>query len=267
MEDFGGPGNTRKKVNQDYVIKDTRNHFFAVADGVGGLQYSEEASMLAATHFHYLVKRHITGFDGENINELDKDFVNDFAGQYLNQSIDLINNLSKPSESRLHLFGTTLSAVILGNNFVSVVSVGDSPVYRFRENKLELLSVYDHDLSAFKGKSNIISRREANLSQYIGLGGKLDIHVNSDVLKNQDILVLMTDCATKYLTDNELSTIINESKFEDIPANIFKATKNPDELILEYAKDKVIGYNEAKEKIMSEKGDDFSLVALMAVRN
>lgn len=138
--------NPRRTLNQDMILES--NAIFAVADGMGGHQGGEVASLIA-------------------IEALRRAFSPEGGAEGLVRAIASANDaVISESESTpdLHDMGTTLAAVALidGENeeLLAVANIGDSRVYLFRDNELTQLTD-DHSFPQELVRRGLLSKAEA----------------------------------------------------------------------------------------------------------
>jgi serine/threonine-protein kinase len=110
---------------------------------------------------------------------------------------------------------TTLAAVVLRNNEITVGNVGDSRVYLVRKATIKQLST-DHTYTGMQQKFGLISEQEARTSDKRSIltrsvGHELMLRVdmeNSAVFKG-DKVVLCSDGMYGYVTDSEIADIVS----------------------------------------------------------
>jgi len=169
---------------------------FAVFDGMGGENYGEAAAFAAAKTMcapvSVLLQRLMPAEAG-----------------WL-RLVDRLNTAVVRAAGKLHTerMGTTMAALCCAADRVSVCNVGDSRVYRFRENALNQLS-RDH---VEKGASG--TRRKAPLTQHLGIDPqdmRLEPHIETWPSAQGDRYLLCSDGLTDMLTDEEISDIMGKN--------------------------------------------------------
>lgn len=180
-----------------------RGHVFIVADGMGAHAAGELASKLAADNIPHTYKK-----------LLDLTPPAAIAKSILNAN-DLIHSRGQASAD-FNGMGTTCSTLILLPQGALVAHVGDSRIYRLRNNKLEQLS-FDHSLvwemeaqglkTSGEGVANVpknvITRSLGpNAQAKVDLEGPLPIDIG-------DKYLLCSDGLTGPVTDEELGLILN----------------------------------------------------------
>lgn len=115
---------------------------------------------------------------------------------------------------------TTFSALVLKSNTAHLLHVGDTRIYRLRNNELEQLT-NDHRLE--------ISAEKSYLSRAMGIELFLDIDYRTVPLETGDIFLLLTDGVHEFVADSVIRTILqnNSDKLEAaVKQLIAKATDN-----------------------------------------
>lgn len=187
--------------NEDVWIAMPEIGFFALADGMGGHQAGEVAAKEAIDHLSSSVKQ-IQPCDALS-RMLELKCAIEKANAWVYQ-------ISKEEES-LNGMGTTLCCLIWTEDAVIYAHVGDSRIYRFRNQKLELLT-QDHSLftkwlktgkeshSPFPYK-NVITRA-------IGTAPKANPEVAICRHEEGDLYFLCTDGLTDVLELDEIEKIL-----------------------------------------------------------
>lgn len=179
-----------------------RGHLFIVADGMGAHAAGEFASKLAIDHIPHLYGKY------ENQPIVDA----------LRKSVEDANleiHRRGQANEEFHNMGTTCSTLTLLPQGALVAHVGDSRVYRLRENRLEQLT-FDHSLvwemkasgqlqteeESAKIPKNVITR---SLGPYpevkVDMEGPFPIQVG-------DTFLLCSDGLTGQISDAEIGSIL-----------------------------------------------------------
>ncbi len=156
----------------------------------------------------------VSGSDGgrEAAESIVSDLLEDYyglpaardVGQALKNTIQTINRrLNKRGAARSPRGGmaTTLTALVLHENFYHFSHVGDSRLYRLRDEELTQLTV-DHVLDNTKHK-HVLTRA-------VGLDLQLAIDQGMGPLAVGDIFLLATDGVWSFLPEHELSWHLSE---------------------------------------------------------
>jgi len=113
---------------------------------------------------------------------------------------------------------STFSSVIFKSQTAHIFHVGDSRIYRLRDNDLEQLT-RDH--------TTFISEEQSYLARAMGLDVKLDVDYRSVDLEIGDIFFLSTDGIHDFVKDRDLRSVLrtlvgeaSEQKFDDCCVNL-----------------------------------------------
>ena len=196
-----------------------------VCDGMGGLSSGKQTSTFVLEKFKELYLNRAT----KNVSE------------FLLQSVDVLDELAYNqrdiSGERINS-GTTLVSVIIEENKVHWLSVGDSRLYILRGKEF-LQITQDHNyFNKFKNVQNrddIAEQQNAigkfndeALTSFIGIGGIEAMNLNQKpfILMPQDTLLLATDGLYKSLSKEEISRCLQTSTSKCSVINIFETIKD-----------------------------------------
>lgn len=199
----------RREVNEDYIFTSEKPvgnlpNLFIVADGMGGHNAGDYASKHAVEKVVEVIRECVNETDPENILQKAIDEANAY-----------INKMSKTDE-QLNGMGTTLVAVTVDENYVTVANVGDSRMYivddfitqitkdhSLVEEMVDMGGI-DRETARTHPDKNIITRA-VGVKQYV-LVDFFDVSITE-----KEKLLLCTDGLTNMLNDNEIHRIISES--------------------------------------------------------
>lgn len=200
-----------RENNEDALLV-RKPYLFAVADGMGGYAAGEIASrstikaFAAATHG----LRHE---QGENIGEV--------MLEAFNRANTHVHKMSL-NNSNYNGMGTTMTALYLpGNNIGYCCHIGDSRMYRFRDDKLKQLT-HDHTYVASLLAEGKISEEEAMvhpkrhmLLQAVGVEDEIKADLLKIDVKEGDRILLCSDGLTDMLRDEEIKELIALADLEE----------------------------------------------------
>lgn len=174
----------------------------AIADGMGSCANAQEAS-------EHCVK----GFLSDYFSTPETWTVKTSGAKVLTA----INNwlLSKGDKEHAHGMVTTFSALILKSTTAHIFHIGDSRIYRFRQNDnrsgdLELLTT-DHRVW--------ISDEKNYLSRAMGIDSHLDIDYKTLPVEEGDTFLMTTDGVHDYLSDQQLKEHLKEKNSIEVTAD------------------------------------------------
>lgn len=164
--------------NEDAVLMDEKNSVYGVFDGLGGHAAGEIASRLAADTIEVQIEK------GETLEGA-------FAAANAKILQEAMRNLKYSGMAT-----TAVVAKISGSNAV-VAWLGDSRAYRFRESRLQSLTVDDR----------LNSRHIIN--EALGLRATVTPRITETELQPRDIILLVSDGVTDNLTDKEIESLVS----------------------------------------------------------
>ena len=210
-----------RSANQDYSYYDSDGRFFIVADGMGGHAGGEEASKIAT--------KEICIYLEENWDSLtsSSDLLKE-AFERANQGI-LKDQANNPERGDM---GTTVVVVLFRQDDPWCAHIGDSRLYRLRDLQLEQITE-DHTWVAKALKAGDLNIEQAQnhpwrhvLSQCLGRKDLKQPDVQPLDIKSGDRLLLCSDGLTEEVSDDLISTYLQESSTCEEAANqLVKAAK------------------------------------------
>jgi serine/threonine protein phosphatase PrpC len=185
------------------------SNLFIVADGMGGQQAGEQASLMAVELIPRAISRRLSADEAES-NRI-KDAIRDAVSE-VNQEI----LGSSGAVTEFSNMGTTVVMALFRFDRVFVAGIGDSRAYRLREGKLEQLTK-DHSLAdALLDAGTITAEELPNhkfknvLYLYLGSkdarGGPEDVRVLD--VRPGDRLLLASDGLTGVVSDKDLARVL-----------------------------------------------------------
>src|SRR5438128_5710422 len=197
-EQYAGTDTGRqRRANEDSVL--AHAPLFVVADGMGGAQAGEVASRIAVDEFRRGLR------EGDTLESA--------LAQRVREANARIHERSQRRAEQAGM-GTTLTAIHVGPERVSVAHVGDSRAYRLREGRLERLRE-DHTLVDELIRQGRLTPEEASehpqrsvITRALGPEAVVDVDTSS--LKGQagDIYLLCSDGLTTMVPEERLATIL-----------------------------------------------------------
>ncbi|MBN4075328.1 MAG: hypothetical protein COA71_08150 [SAR86 cluster bacterium] len=196
-----------RSTNEDFYLFSRDYRIIIIADGVGGYDYGEVASRIAAESAYALLENE---FDEDNkltvedpIKLLNKAVV--FANQKV---IDM--KVQKTSHQQM---GTTLTCIYLDDNFVYFSYIGDSRVYHIdsEAGQIRQLST-DHTLSQNKLDRNLHPDLHAHanhvLTRMIGGSNSINPGFGKYALKKGDMILACTDGLSDLVPEEDILQIL-----------------------------------------------------------
>jgi protein phosphatase len=159
--------------------------------------------------------------------------------------------------------GTTVVAAVLHGDTLVAMNVGDSRAYLLRDKKLKLLS-RDHSLVSRLVELGKITEEEALthprrnvLYQALGQGTEVEIHIASDKLQINDVVILCSDGLWGEVAEPALKEVITntDSPLEaaETLINLANASGGPDNITAIIIQ--VVDGADAGPRLTSEEGN------------
>lgn len=209
-----------RQGNEDSALVSAQ--IIAVADGMGGHAAGEVASRIAVKTLQSL-EAALTAQD------IDRDSVEDLLMHSLH-SIDEEIACVADEEIEKRGMGTTLTALLLRDNQIALLHVGDSRCYRLRGNTLEQLS-NDHTVIQELLDQGAITQAEAAehpqramLTQALRGDGDVTPVLQIYEVKKGDRYLLCSDGLSGVLTDKEIKLGLKKSNKDEAVKFLVDAT-------------------------------------------
>ena len=187
----------QRRANEDSLL--VRSPLFVVADGMGGAQAGEVASSVAVETFRGGLH---DGSDPEN----------SLVAQ-VQQANSRINELSRTNVEQAGM-GTTITAVYVGEQDVSIAHVGDSRAYCLRDGELLRLTD-DHSLVDELIRQGKLTPEEAEehpqrsvITRALGPEATVEVDVRSFRGRPGDVYLVCSDGLTTMLGESELLDVL-----------------------------------------------------------
>jgi protein phosphatase len=187
----------QRRANEDAFL--ARAPLFAVADGMGGAQAGEVAS---ATAIEVL-----SGGLGEG------ESVEQRLSESVRQANSQIHALSVADDERAGM-GTTVTAAYIGENNVTLVHVGDSRCYRWRDGTLERLTD-DHSLVEEMVRQGQLTEEQALdhpqrsiITRALGPESVVEPDAQTVGARDGDLLLLCSDGLSTMISDEQIAKVL-----------------------------------------------------------
>lgn len=184
---------------------------FIVADGMGGHAAGEVASQTTVE----VIKMGLTDW-------LKKEAP---SSEIFIKAIKLANKaVFEMAEKTVGMkgMGTTVTGILIGNSNIIVANVGDSRVYRIRNNSIEQLS-NDHSMVGMQLSIGLITAAEAKKSKYkniitraIGTADTVEVDIKNENIMKNDLMLICSDGLSSIVDDHDiLDTVVRYSNNVD----------------------------------------------------
>ncbi len=206
----------RRPHNEDSTITDSRNGLVILADGMGGYKAGEVASALAVTEILHGVT--------DGLKKLKKGQIDENSG-FTHESL-LVKDTVIKTNSRIFNtakvdpqcqgMGTTIVVGLFHDNILSVAHVGDSRVYRLRNNELQQITK-DHSLIQELIDRGLYTPEEAHantpknlVTRAMGIEADVDVDVAEEAVLPGDIYLLCSDGLNDMVDDEEIHLTLSK---------------------------------------------------------
>lgn len=207
-----GIGKRESQQDVAYAASTDDDVIAIVCDGMGGIAGGQLASSTAVEAFLEYYQQYA--------QQGTPDF--EWMRNAAQELDDIVYSLVGSDGKRIGA-GTTLLSVVIHEDQLHWLSVGDSRIYIFRENEIAQVT-NDHNyffqLNQQKADGVITpekyheeARNGEALISFIGMGGLMLMDINEEafLLKPGDVVLLCTDGLYRTVTENEMKIILNES--------------------------------------------------------
>ncbi|MFV2003874.1 MAG: Stp1/IreP family PP2C-type Ser/Thr phosphatase [Gammaproteobacteria bacterium] len=217
--------------NEDTIGYDENIALAVLADGMGGHRCGEIASAITVST--------ILEFAREKIKQLktsgsDKETISNMQSLVIREAVTLANKNvydSSQSNAQYRGMGTTVVAIMFYDDQFTVAHVGDSRLYRLRNNELEQIT-RDHSYTQELLDCGIYTPEQAENSAHknlitraIGIDEKVQIDIQSGSVKTDDIYLLCSDGVNDMIDDELIKSIMtkNNDNLEKTASEIIRS--------------------------------------------
>lgn len=197
-------GAVRKNNEDRFVFAQLNFGLMAVVcDGMGGHEGGEVAAQIAADNF------------SDHFKSLEEPF---------NVKTELINSFKLANENiikagkadqKLEMMGTTASMLLIKDLKYTIANIGDSRIYRIRQNEISLLTTDHTRLQQIMTEKNIsyeqaiLLEDKNTLTRVLGINDLSQPDISRpQAVEQGDIFILCSDGLTNYVHDFEMLDII-----------------------------------------------------------
>lgn len=210
-----------RKENQDSIYLDKDGNFVLLADGMGGHERGAEASQAIIDFFpEYLFPEKITYEIGEitNVEGVPPEVISLFS--LIDKGVNRVNKMlhDKNLEEGLerHMGSTLVGLVHVKNEYIVWFHVGDSRIYRYRDNTLTQLTEDHSAYNEWKRKGSDGEEPAKNIvTRAIGPKEGVIPDINWEESRKDDLYVLCSDGLNDMVADDQIAGIIAESSDVD----------------------------------------------------
>jgi protein phosphatase len=189
-----------RSKNEDRFVADPEHNVFLVADGMGGQEYGERASGMAAEIIPRIVQDRLAANDNP-----------DNAVKQALAEANLAIIQASQSQAAGRRMGTTAVLAVQRADQVYVAGLGDSRAYLIRGNNIEQLTA-DHTVAKALERNGTLTPEQAKQSPWNNILYKFlgcaemteDAEVRPFTPAAGDRLILASDGLTNFISDADL---------------------------------------------------------------
>jgi PPM family protein phosphatase len=216
-----------REQNEDAIAIAEDPGFALVADGMGGYNAGEVASGLAA---EFLAKHLVDDLKAlrERTPSLSTGLAQSMLHALLRARVDAANDAIIDAASRRPEFfgmGTTLAMLVFCGDGIVTLHLGDSRVYRMRDDVLSLLT-RDHSLLQEQLDAGVLTPGEAResisrnfVTRALGVDPVADPEINEFDLMPGDLYLICSDGLPDMLSDEEIFDLLRGGGIQGEPAD------------------------------------------------
>ncbi|MGM0562719.1 MAG: Stp1/IreP family PP2C-type Ser/Thr phosphatase [Pseudomonadota bacterium] len=215
-----------REHNEDSVSVEPELSLAVLADGMGGYKAGEVASALAVnTVVSEIDEAQSDGFSSTEEDERGLTPQSLGLCAAIEASNQLIYTTQRDNDDCSGM-GTTIVSTLFHGDTVSIAHVGDSRVYRYRDDTLEQLST-DHTMLQELVERGFYTREEARASlnknlvtRALGTQPEVEVDVFEELLAPGDLFLLCSDGLNDMIDDQEILLTLR-----DFSANLGRAAQ------------------------------------------
>lgn len=197
-------GLVRVNNEDSYLIDDSGGKkLFIVADGMGGHNAGEVASLEACRKIDAYIRTH-EGEDGVLLEEAVK-----------KTNREIFNHASQ--NETMNGMGTTVEACVLSGSDITVAHVGDSRVYIVSKSSIRKITK-DHSVVGMMLDAGTITEEEAKthpqrhyITRAVGTAYGIDVDIIKEKISEEEYVLMCSDGLTDMVQEKDIQSIIAES--------------------------------------------------------
>lgn len=201
----------QRTINENAYYCNPESSLFIITDGMGGRNYGDEAANAAMKSVVAFVE-HASGDNEATMIVKRKQGVS-------SEQVCLVNAINfsntelvkfSKANSKYPKMGCSIVALIARSRYVSLAGVGDIRIYIYRGGKIKKISTEQTLCSAVLIEK---PRPEQDIAiSFLGIDEDLSgsIYGRDERVKEKELVIMMTSSICKYLTEKEMSLIIEE---------------------------------------------------------
>ena len=207
------PGMVRSH-NEDSITADGEIGLAVLADGMGGYNAGEVASGIAVAMIPAEIRKALSACVPESLDGRGIERIISEQAARANATI----YQAAQNETQYRGMGTTLVVALWHDNHLSVGHIGDSRLYRLRNDKLEQIT-RDHSLLQEQIDSGMISKEDARhapnknlVTRAVGIDPEVEAEVHTYPVRRDDIYLICSDGLPDMVPDEDIENTLASLK-------------------------------------------------------
>ncbi|ADI28893.1 Stp1/IreP family PP2C-type Ser/Thr phosphatase [Methylotenera versatilis] len=202
--------------NEDAIASDDTMGFVVLADGMGGYKAGEVASEMAVLS---IAAELMEGLANQQPGKVDSALGKQAEAQLIVDAVKSANEVIysvSQSQPQCAGMGTTLVVGVFTNNKLLVGHIGDSRMYRLRNQVLSQITE-DHSLLQEQIKSGLITPEQAKYSanknlvtRALGVDPEVELELNEYDVEVGDIYLVCSDGLSDLVDDEVIESALNK---------------------------------------------------------
>jgi protein phosphatase len=195
-----------REHNEDSYHVDMERGLFVVADGMGGHAAGEVASAEAIDQIVGMIRRRYDEVIANARTEDDYGAVCRVIESAIQAATYMVFGMAEQDPAQRGM-GTTISTMLIAHDMAFLGQVGDSRIYRCRNNVCEQLTE-DHTLVNLHLKSGVITAEQAKKVKYgnmitraVGVKDYVEVDTFQVPIERGDTFLLCSDGLSEYFPD------------------------------------------------------------------
>ena len=202
--------------NEDAIASDDTMGFVVLADGMGGYKAGEVASEMAVLS---ITAELMESLANQQLGKIDLVLGKQAEAQLIVDAVksahEVIYSVSQ-SQPQCAGMGTTLVVGVFTNNKLLVGHIGDSRMYRLRDQVLSQITE-DHSVLQEQINSGYITPEQAKyalnknlVTRALGIDHEVELELNEHDVEVGDIYLVCSDGLTDMVDDDAIQSVLNE---------------------------------------------------------
>jgi protein phosphatase len=202
-----------RQFNEDSIVTGPDIGVAVLADGMGGHRAGEVASGIATRVIFDSLQTELAGFRSNAYGHS--------TVQAMNRSINRANKVifeAAQGHAAYQGMGTTLALALFYDNRAALGHIGDSRVYRLRNDELQLLTRDDSllrdqiDMGYIAAAEAGESHNRSLVTRALGIEAGVAAHLREDEVVPGDVYVLCSDGLSDLVDDADIELIVRSLK-------------------------------------------------------